>query len=331
MAKLRLTLACGEYEITRALIEGKIQPEGIELISLTMPSPERHWRMIRHQEFDVCEFSLAQYLVSKAKGEPLVAIPVFPHRRFRHSYVFVNTQAGIEKPKDLEGKRVGLRTVQNTAGLWMRGILQHYYGVSLKKIQWITQDEEPIPLGQGKGLYPKRVAPGKNIDDMLIKGQLEAAIYPDILPSFSRGDRAVKCLFPEPEKEEMRYFQDTGIFPIMHTVAIKQAVVDQYPWVAKNLQDAFQKAKEMCYRRMEDPRKIALAWVMHHMEEQKQILGQDPWVYGLTHNRNNLETLIVYAQEQGLIHSKLELKELFVQSASDKSPHYLVDLKKSKE
>jgi len=327
MAKLRLTLACGEYEITRALTEGKIQPEGIELIPLTMPSPERHWRMIRHQEFDICEFSMCNYLVSKAKGEPLMAIPVFPHRRFRHSYVFVNTQAGIERPKDLEGKRVGLRTTQNTAGLWMRGILQHYYRVSLKEIQWIIQDEEPISLGSGEGLPSKRVAPDENIDDLLIKGELEAVIYPDTLPSFSRGDTAVKRLFTDPKKEEMRYYRDTGIFPIMHTVVIKGGVIDQYPWVAKNLWDAFQKAKEMCYRRMEDPRKIALAWVMHHLEEQKQILGHDPWVYGLTHNRNNLETLVTYAHEQGLIHRKVELGELFIQSASDQGPQYLVELK----
>ncbi len=327
MAKLRLTLACGEYEITRALVEGKVQPEGIELIPLTMPSPERHWRMIRHQEFDICEFSMCNYLVSKAKGEPLMAIPVFPHRRFRHSYVFVNTQAGIERPKDLEGKRVGLRTTQNTAGLWMRGILQHYYGVSIKEIQWIIQDEEPISLGSREGLPSKRVAPDENIDDLLIKGELEAVIYPDTLPSFSRGDTAVKRLFTDPKKEEMRYYRDTGIFPIMHTVVIKGGVVDQFPWVAKNLWDAFQKAKEMCYRRMEDPRKIALAWVMHHLEEQKQILGHDPWVYGLTENRNNLETLITYAHEQDLIHRKVGLGELFIESASDQGPQYLVELK----
>lgn len=328
MAKLRLTLACGAYEITRALIEGNVQPEGIELIPLTMPSPERHWRMIRHQEFDICELSLCQYLMSKANGGPLMAIPVFPHRRFRHSYVFVNAQAPIKGPKDLEGKRVGLRTTQNTAGLWMRGILQHYYGVSLQEIQWITQDEEPISLRPGEGLPLKRVAPGDNIDDMLIKGELEAVIYPDVLPSFSRGDKTVKRLFADPKKEEIRYYQDTGIFPIMHTVVMKQGIVDQYPWIAKNVQDAFQKAKEMCYRQMEDPRKIALAWVMYYLEEEKRILGHDPWAYGLSQNRNNLESLIVYAHEQGLIQRRLELEELFIQSASDdQSPQYLVEFK----
>ncbi len=328
MAKLRLTLACGDYDLTRALIDGKVQPEGIELISLTMPSPERHWRMIRHKEFDVCEFSMCQYLVSKAQGEPLIAIPVFPHRRFRHSYIFINAQAGIKSPKDLEGKRVGMRSSQNTAGLWIRGMLQHYYRVALKKIQWITQDEEPVSTKSKTGLRTERVAPGRNIDDMLVRGELAAAIYPDLLPSFSRGDKAVKRLFDDPAAEEMRYFKDTGFFPIMHTVVIKQAVVDEFPWVAKSLQTAFQQAKDICFRRMEDPRKVSLAWFMHHWEEQKRILGQDPWVYGLEENRKSLESMSVYAYEQGLIPRKFILEELFIQSAAEKSPHYLVDQKK---
>jgi len=328
MAKLRLTLACGDYDLTRALIDGKVQPEGIELISLTMPSPERHWRMIRQKEFDVCEFSMCQYLVAKSQGEPLIAIPVFPHRRFRHSYIFINAQAGIKSPKDLEGKRVGMRSSQNTAGLWIRGMLQHYYQVTLKKIQWITQDEEPVSTKSKTGLRMERVAPGNNIDDMLVKGELAAAIYPDILPSFSRGDQAVKRLFDDPVTEEMRYFKDTGFFPIMHTVVIKQAVVDEFPWVAKSLQTAFQQAKDICFRRMEDPRKVSLAWFMHHWEEQKRILGQDPWVYGLEENRKSLESMSVYAYEQGLIPRKFKLEELFIQSAAEKSPHYLVDQKK---
>jgi 4,5-dihydroxyphthalate decarboxylase len=328
MAKLRLTLACGDYDLTRALIDGKVQPEGIELISLTMPSPERHWRMIRQKEFDVCEFSMCQYLVAKAKGEPMIAIPVFPHRRFRHSYIFVNARAGIKSPKNLEGKRVGIRSSQNTAGLWIRGMLQHYYKVSLKNIQWITQDEEPVSTKSKTGLKVERVAPGDNIDNMLVRGDLAAAIYPDVLPSYSRGDKAVKMLFDDPVKEEIRYFKDTGFFPIMHTVVIKQAVVDEFPWVAKSLQTAFQQSKDICFRRMDDPRKVSLAWFMHHLAEQKRILGQDPWVYGLEENRKSLESMCVYAYEQGLIQKKFKLEELFIQSAAEKSPHYLVDEKK---
>jgi 4,5-dihydroxyphthalate decarboxylase len=232
MAKLRLTLSCGDYELTRALVDGRVQPDGIELIPLTLPSPERHWRMIRYAEFDVCEFSMCQYLVSKSKGEPLTAIPVFPHRRFRHAYIFINANAGIKRPKDLAGKRIGLRSLQNTAGLWIRGMLQHYYKVSLNEIQWITQNKEPVSFKSQGRLKVEQVAPGATIDEMLVKGHLAAAIYPDTLPSFSRGDNAVKRLFEDPLKEEMRYYQDTGFFPIMHTVLIKQKLVDKYPWIA---------------------------------------------------------------------------------------------------
>lgn len=324
--RLRLTLCCGDYDITRAMVVGEVVPDGIDLITLTMPSPERHWRMINYQEFDVCEFSMCQYMVSKSSNVPLTAIPVFPHRRFRHSYIFVNSNAGIRLPKDLEGKRVGLRTLQNTAGLWIRGMLQHYYNADIHKIQWVTQNQEPVAVDVASFFKPEQVPPGDTIDEMLVRGDLAAAIYPDILPSFTRGDRAVKRLFDNPHKEESKYFQDTGFFPIMHTVVIRQSVVDRYPWVARSLQKAFQKAKEICYKRMTDPRKTALAWVLHYWEEQKRIMGMDPWVYGIEKNRENLETMIRYAHEQGLISKPFELSDLFIESAVAKNPKYLVKL-----
>jgi 4,5-dihydroxyphthalate decarboxylase len=324
MGRLQVTLACGEYELTRPLITGEIQPDGIEFIPLTMKSPERHWRMIRHQEFDVCEFSLAQFFMVKAQELPLAGIPVFPHRRFRHGYVFINTKAGIRGPKDLEGKRVGQRIFQNTAALWMRGILEHYYGVSLKAIQWINQDEEPLPLQAGDGLKIQRVPSGDNLDDMLVRGDVEAVIYPDHLPSFQKRNPAVGRLFPDVKNEEMKYYQDTGIFPIMHTVVIKQSLLDRYPWAARSLYHAFLEAKEICYRRMEDPRKIALAWMEELLEEQKRIMGKDPYAYGMDEkNRKNVETLCQYAQEQGMISRKLEPGELFVESILEQVPKYL--------
>ena len=150
MSKLKLTLACGDYDFLRPLINGEIQPQGIELNVLTMPSPERHGRMLRHEEFDVCELSLVGYLVSRDKGCNYNAIPVFPHRRFRHQYMVKRTGCGIEKPSDLNGKRVALDTLQNSAGLWMRGILQDHYGVDLKTIEWWCQEEEDIRFRAGQ-------------------------------------------------------------------------------------------------------------------------------------------------------------------------------------
>src|ERR671936_2169412 len=144
MARLQLTLACGAYDLVRALADGRAQAPGVELNILTMPSPERHGRMLRHEEFDVCELSLVGYLVARDRGCNYTAIPVFPHRRFRHAYMVKRTGCGIEKPSDLNGKRVGLDTLQNSAGLWMRGILQDYYAVELKSIEWWCQEEEDV-------------------------------------------------------------------------------------------------------------------------------------------------------------------------------------------
>ncbi len=207
MSKLKLTLACGDYDFLRPLINGEIQPQGIELNVLTMPSPERHGRMLRHEEFDVCELSLVGYLVSRDKGCDYNAIPVFPHRRFRHQYMVKRTGCGIEKPSDLNGKRVALDTLQNSAGLWMRGILQDHYGVDLKTIEWWCQEEEDIPFEPAKWMNVKRVPPGKNVDQMLLEGELEAALYPETLPSIRSGNPKVALLFPEPKKAEIEYLQ----------------------------------------------------------------------------------------------------------------------------
>src|SRR5574341_2309794 len=164
MADVRLTLGCGDYDLLRPLIEGTVKPKGVDLTVLTMSSPERHWRMLRHEEFDVCELSMASYLADRSRGDRFIAIPVFPHRRFRHSYIFVHAGAGIQGPKDLEGRRVGLRTFQTTAGLWARGILQHEYGVAIDTVEWLTQDEEDVPLGDdAPRLRLRRLPPGKDV------------------------------------------------------------------------------------------------------------------------------------------------------------------------
>lgn len=320
---LHLSLACGDYELTRPLIDGIIKPEGIELTCILLSSPERHWRMSRHQEFDICEFSLSSYLIAKIKEMSLKAIPVFLHRRFRHSFIFINKQAGIKKPKDLEGKRIGLRTLQNTAALWMRGILQHYYGVSLNSISWFTQDEEPIPLLSSPKLTVQRVPSGKNVDAMLIEGELEAVIYPETLPSFKKRNPNVGLLFKDYKKEEIKYYQETGLFPIMHTVVIKDEILHRYPWVAVSMLKAFREAKRICYKRIENPRTVPIAWMMHSLEEQKEILGNDPWPYNLPNNYKNLETFITYSYEQGIIDRKVKIEELFAKSSLDESPAYV--------
>ncbi len=311
MSKLRLTLACGAYDLLRPLIEGVVVPAGIDLNVLTMASPERHGRMLRHEEFDVCELSLVAYLVALDQGRTFRAIPVFPHRRFRHGYMVKRMNCGIEKPADLNGKRVGLDTLQNSAGLWMRGILQDHYGVDLKTIEWWCQEEEDVPFEPAKWMKVRRVAKGKNIDQMLVDGELEGALYPETLPSIKKESPKVGLLFPDAKTAEIAYYKKSGIYPIMHTVVIKDAILRENPWVAVSLMQAFQRSKEVCYERMKDPRNFTLVWVKETMQEQEKIFGPDPWPYNLEDNRKALEAAVRYEHEQGMIKKKFPIEELF--------------------
>ena len=323
MSKLKLTLACGDYDFLRPLFDGSVAPPGVELNVLTMASPERHGRMLRHEEFDVCELSLVGYLVARDRGCSYTAIPVFPHRRFRHSYMVKRNGCAIEKPSDLNGKRIGLDTLQNSAGLWMRGILQDHYRVDLKTIEWWCQEEEDVPFEPAKWMKVHRVPDGKNVDQMLLDGELEAALYPEVLPSIRRGAPQVALLFPDPKAAEIDYYNKSGIFPIMHTVVVKNSILEKNSWVAVSLVQAFERAKEVCYERMRDPRSFALIWIQDLMREQQEIFGGDPWPYSLDNNRKALETAVRYEYEQGMIRRKPEIEELFFPPSLQKIQHYV--------
>ncbi|MBI2361253.1 MAG: ABC transporter substrate-binding protein [Deltaproteobacteria bacterium] len=311
--KLHLTLACGDYEIIRALKEGTVQPDGIELTVLTdMTSTVRHWRMTRNREFDVAELSMSNYLCAKFAGLPFVAIPVFLHRRFRHGFIFVNANKGIAKPTDLIGRKVGLRNYQATNNLWVRGILEHDYGVPHRRLHWLKEDEEEVEFTPPDDLRLEWIPEGKTVEGMLVDGELDAVIHPDIPQAVLDRDPRVKRLFENYKELEVQYYKRTGIFPIMHATAIRQEIVDRYPWVPLNLMQAFQRAKEAAYKRMENPRIVPLAWFLSALEEQEDIVGKDPWVYGLgPANRKNVETLTQYSYEQGLIGRKMDVEELF--------------------
>ena len=322
---LRLTLACGDYDINRGLIDGEDGVQGVDLVPLTLSSPERHWRLMRHNEFDICELSMASYLAMRDQhSRSYIAITVFPHRRFRHSYLFVNAAAGIAHPRDLQGRAVGLRTWQTTAGLWTRGILEEHYGVDTRSITWFTQDEEDLPLDLvAHGFTQQRVAAGDDVDTMLVEGRLQGLIYPELPPSFRSGDPRIARLFADAKTEEQHYFAATGIFPIMHTVVIREDLLAQYPWLAMNVVQAFRRSKARAWRQMEDPRRVSLAWFREALEEQRTVLGSDPWPYDLPANRAGLEALCGYAHTQGLTSRRLPVDELFHPSSVDDPPQYV--------
>jgi 4,5-dihydroxyphthalate decarboxylase len=233
------------------------------------------------------------------------------------------TGCGIDKPSDLNGKRVALDTLQNSAGLWMRGILQDHYGVDLKTIEWWCQEEEDVPFEPAKWMKLKRVPAGKNVDQMLLDGELEAALYPEVLPSIRQGSPKVALLFSDPKAAEIDYYKKSGIFPIMHTVVIKNQILESNPWAAVSLLQAFQRAKEVCYERMRDPRSFALVWVQDLIREQREIFGADPWPYNLDENRKALEAVIRYEYEQGMIKKKPHPEDLFFPPSLQRIQHYV--------
>jgi 4,5-dihydroxyphthalate decarboxylase len=311
--KLRLTVACGDYEIVRALKEGVVKADGLELVVLTGMGPrERHWRMARKAEFDICEGNVGAYFMERDHGAPLTAIPVFLHRRFRHGFLFVNVKAGIREPKDLIGKKVGGTNFQPASNIWMRGILEDDYGLPHRQVTWVVERSEDVAFTPPKDLRIEMIAPGKKLDEMLAEGEIPAMLSPDLPKLFLKGDPRIVRMFPNYKEIELAYFRRTGIFPIMHVTTIKQEIVDKYPWVPTNLVKAFEAAKAIAYRRIANPRVVPLAWVRTAVEEQERLLGPDPWVYGLgAANRKNLETVLRYTHQQGMISRTWPLDELF--------------------
>jgi 4,5-dihydroxyphthalate decarboxylase len=312
--KIPLTLACGDYEIIRALKEGEVEPDGIDLTVLTeMDSTTRHWRFIRNRDFDMAETSASSYVVAKDQGQVVTALPVFLHRRFRHGFVFINTTKGIKTPKDLIGRRIGIKSFLVTAGHWMRGILEHEYGVPHKSIEYFAELDEDVEFTPPPDLKITRLPHAKSVETMLAEGELDAVIHSSIIKPFAARDPRVARLFPDFKAAEIAYYKKTGIFPIMHVLGIKQGIVDKHPWVPINMFQAFQRAKAIAMARMANPRIVPLAWYREAWEEQEAILGPDPWEYGLGEkNRHTIETLAAYSHEQGLTKRRLTADDLFV-------------------
>jgi 4,5-dihydroxyphthalate decarboxylase len=312
--KLKLTLACGDYEIVRALKEGVVQPDGIELNILTrMDSSTRHWRFLRNREFDIAELSSSSYLLARDQGMPFEAIPVFLHRRFRHGFAFINTGKNIHSPKDLIGKKIGVKSYQVSAIVWLRGILEHEYGVPHKSIEWFSEIDEDVEFIPPADLKLTRLDDSKSVEAMLVSGELDAVMHPDLIDPFIQKNPAVGRLFPDYKTQELNYFRKTGIFPIMHVMGLRREIVEQHPWVPVELYKAFEAAKAIGMKRMENPRIAPLAWYREAWEEQEEVLGSDPWEYGLSdRNRHTLETLVGYSYEQGLMKERLSLETLFL-------------------
>jgi 4,5-dihydroxyphthalate decarboxylase len=323
MAKIRLTLACWDYDRTRALQDGRVEVEGVDLTYLPLRVEETFWRMLRYAEFDVAEMSTGSFLMARDKGAPrLIGIPVFPSKTFRHSCIYINSDAGIQKPADMAGKRVGVPEYQITMATWARGILQHEYGVAPERMKWFTGGEEH-PGRQDKvrhNLPPnidiQAIPADKTLSGMLERGEIDAMISAHMPSPFVRRHPKVRRLIPNFREVEQEYFRRTKIFPIMHTIVMREEFYEKQPWIAQSLFKAFDESKRLCKEAMYEfsALKYMLAWSIDEMEKEQEVLGDDPWAYGLEPNRHTLDTLIQYTYEQGLISQRFEVESLFAKS-----------------
>jgi 4,5-dihydroxyphthalate decarboxylase len=320
MSKLKLTLACWDYDRTRALIDGRVRPAGIDLDIKVLRPRQAFQRMLETQEFHVSELSLASYAALKGRGHcGFVAVPVALSKIFRHSCIYVRTGAGIEAPADLKGKRVGTSQYGSTALVFMRGMLQHDYGVMPSDLHWFmgglnTVTEQPlIALNLPNDVRLDFLPAGKTLEGMLAAGELDALLSIYIPSLFLHGSPRVARLFPNFKPVEQDYYRRTGIFPIMHTVVLRDDVHREHPWAARSIYQAFRAAKDLAVEGLydSDGLQLSLPWLLDHVEEARRTFGKDFWSYGLEPNRPTLAALGRFVHEQGLAPRVVSPDELF--------------------
>jgi 4,5-dihydroxyphthalate decarboxylase len=319
MSRLRVSLACGPYDRTRALADGSVAPAGVDLTFLALSPEEIFYRMLRYGEFDVAEMSLSSYTLSLFADSPsMIAIPVFPSRAFRHSCVYVHEDSGITEPADLAGEPVGTPEFQMTAGVWIRGILADHHGLPVDAVTYRTGGQEQPGRSEKMELHlPERIRVERITGDDTLSAMLAdrriTALYSARKPSSMVPGGKVRRLFGDADQVERDYFAATGVFPIMHVVVIRRELHHRHPWLARSLYDAFDEAKRIAESRLDDATALAHMdpWLVLHTERTRALMGPDFWPYGLEGNERTLNAFLRYSFEQGLAQRLLEPRDLF--------------------
>lgn len=318
--KVPITLACALYDRMQALYTGQVQPEGIALTFRVEDFPRKLFdSAMAQQQFDVCEMSSSDYITRLSAGDcPFVALPVFPSKMFRHGMIAINKRSGIRTPKDLEGKRVGVMRYTMTAAVWQRGHLQNDYGVDLSTIHWVegsinSPGSHGVPTIIPPGTKFEVNDSGKSMSDLLAEGKVDATIGTH-LPDSRFTSKDVVRLFPDFKEVEKTYYKRTGIFPIMHLIAIKRDVYEKHPFIAQSLYRAFCESKQAALVRMRNysALRFMLPWMPAELDELDEVFGDDPWTYGLQEARTNLGTLMTYMVQQRMLKATLPVEDLFV-------------------
>jgi 4,5-dihydroxyphthalate decarboxylase len=319
LSKLPLTLAISHYDHVTELVTGRVPVEGVELTALNLQIEEIFFRQFNYRDFDVSEVSMGKYCSLVSQGDsPLVAIPVFPSRVPRHSSVYIRRDGPVKRPEDLAGKRIGIPEWAQTASVYSRGFIQHQYGIDLKSIHWIQAGvDQPGRLEKVKLKLPDGIRyesrPDKSLGGMLISGEIDAALSAHPPLCFDQGHPNVGRLFEDYLDIEMKYVKETGIYPIMHTVAFKREIVEKHPWVAANLFKAFDEARRISVERALacTSSALPLPWGYEFAKRMQAVVGNDLMPYGVEANRTTLDAFLQYAFEQGVCHRRLQPEELF--------------------
>jgi len=306
---LELTLLLADYHRTRPILDGDVTARDIKLQPRRAETGEACMRPV-YEEFDIAEMSLSWYMMARSRKEPVIALPIFPLRMQIHPYIFCSPSSAIQRPEDLKGKKIGMDQYRLTVGLWARGILQEDYGVSPEECEWFTSERE------GAGYQPspnvKITVTHQPAEAMLLKGEIDALIPPNIVPSFRAKDARIRRLFKDPRAIVNEYFRRTKIFPITHTLVVRQTLFDENPWLVSSLLDAFNEAEERCRKSYEYAKRLAFPSAVLILEEEEEVFGDNPWSHGLTaQNQVVLDKFVQYAHEQGYIPERPPLGELF--------------------
>ena len=331
MPKLTLGFISAFNERVEPLMNGTVKAEGIELIPTYSHPAETFWRQLKFGEFEVAEMSMSSFLIAKSQSADMVALPVFPSRRLFQTELSYNSDSGISKPEDLAGKKLGVAEYQQTAALWIRGILEHDFGVSQYKIHWYMERSEEMSHGGATGFKPpagisfNRIAANKSLVSTLLENELAVAhvASPFVLQAntLDRSSRIVgkndwskiRPLFPDRMIEGERFFKKHGFLPVNHTYIIRGDVYRKYPWVAFNLYSGFVKAKALAREKLLEAIPSALFFGAEYMTKTRQLIGDDPFPYGIKGNQAMLDTITSYSHEQGLTPRQMRPEELFAE------------------
>jgi 4,5-dihydroxyphthalate decarboxylase len=306
---LELTLMLADYHRTRPLLSGEVTADGIRLQPRRAESGEACMRPV-YEEFDIAEMSLSWYMMARCRKEPVIALPIFPLRMQIHPYIFCSASSGIEGPEDLKGKKIGMDEYRLTVGLWARGILREHYGVRPEECEWFTSAPERAGYQPPAGV--KITVVDEPTEALLLRGAIDALIPPNIVRSFRAKDPRIRRVFRDVRSTVNDYFRKTKIFPITHTLVVRQSLFDDHPWLVSSLLAAFTEAEERCRKSYDYAKRLAFPGAVLILEEEEEIFGTNPWAHGLTsENQVVLEKFVQYAAEQGYIPYRPQLTELF--------------------